>query len=286
MYKGRLSFLDHAWRHALILIAVLFALGPIVWIISASFNPSNTIVGQALIPTNPTLAHYRQLFQDPRHPFHIWIWNSTKVAVITATLTVALTALGAYAFSRFRFRGRRGGLFALILIQMFPQMLAMVAIYLLMLQLGQLFPALGLNTHAGLIMVYLGGALGVNTWLMKGYFDTIPRSLEESAMMDGATPFQAFVRIILPLVRPILIVVFMLSLIGCYSEYVLARVLLQTTDQYTLPVGMQLFISEQYSSRWGIFSAGALLGALPIVIIFLLIQNQLVSGLTAGAVKE
>ncbi|HEY8530623.1 MAG TPA: ABC transporter permease subunit, partial [Limnochorda sp.] len=239
MYKGRLSFLAQAWRHALILIAVLFALGPIVWIISASFNPSNTIVGQSLIPPNPTLAHYRQLFTDPRHPFHIWIWNSTKVAVITATLTVALTALGAYAFSRFRFRGRRGGLFALILIQMFPQMLAMVAIYLLMLQLGEVFPALGLNTHAGLIMVYLGGALGVNTWLMKGYFDTIPRSLEESAMMDGATPFQAFVRIILPLVRPILIVVFMLSLIGCYSEYVLARVLLQTTDQYTLPVGMQ-----------------------------------------------
>ncbi|NMA71483.1 MAG: maltose ABC transporter permease MalG [Firmicutes bacterium] len=286
MYKGRLTAFGQLWRHGQLLMAVLFALGPILWVISASFNPSNTIVGQSLIPANPTLAHYRQLFQDPRHPFHLWIWNSTKVAVIASTLTVALTALGAYAFSRFRFRGRRGGLFTLILIQMFPQMLAMVAIYLLLLQLGEVFPALGLNTHAGLIMVYLGGALGVNTWLMKGYFDTIPRSLEESAMMDGATPFQAFVRIIMPLVRPILIVVFMLSLIGCYSEYVLARIILQTTDQYTLPVGMQLFISDQYSSRWGIFAAGALLGALPIVIIFLVMQRQLVSGLTSGAVKE
>src|SRR5690606_14334899 len=167
-------------------------------------------------------------------------WNRTKVAVIASTLTEALTALGAYAFSRFRFRGRRGGLFTMILIQIFAQMLAMVDIYHLLLQLGAVCQTLGRNTHAGLIMVYLGGALGVNTWLMKGYFDTIPRSLEESPLMDGATPFQAFVRIIMPLVRPILIVVFMLSLIGCYSEYVLARIILQTTDQYTLPVGMQL----------------------------------------------
>src|SRR5690554_5695302 len=232
MFSRRFSLWDQLWRHAVVLLALTFALGPIVWVISASFNPSNTIVGQPLIPPHPTLEHYRELFQDPRHPFHLWIWNSVKISVLTATLTVALTALGAYAFSRFRFRGRRGGLFTLILIQMFPQMLAMVAIYLLMLEIGRHLPWLGVDTHAGLIMVYLGGALGVNTWLMKGYFDTIPRSLEESAMMDGASHFQAFVQIILPLVRPILIVVFMLSLIGSYSEFVLARVLLQTSHQY------------------------------------------------------
>ncbi|BAS27007.1 maltose ABC transporter permease MalG [Limnochorda pilosa] len=285
MYS-RCSFWDRLWRNGLTWLAIAFALGPILWVFSASFSPANTIVGQPLIPTQLSLEHYRALFSDPRHPFHLWMWNSVKVAVIAAVLTVALTALGAYAFSRFRFQGRRGGLFTLILIQMFPQMLAMVAIYLLLLEIGRYLPWLGLNTHLGLIMVYLGGAMGVNTWLMKGYFDTIPRSLEESAMMDGASHLQAFVHIILPLVRPILTVVFMLSLIGQYSEYILARVLLQSTDRFTLPVGMQLFIFNQYDSRWGIFAAGAILGAIPIVIIFLLVQSQLVSGLTSGAVKE
>ncbi|MBC7092857.1 maltose ABC transporter permease MalG [Candidatus Bipolaricaulota bacterium] len=272
-------------RHLIIWIAIAFALFPVVWILSASFNPTNTLVGQRLIPRNPTIVHYLELFNNPQHPFPIWIANSVKVAGLTALFSVILTALGAYAFSRFRFRGRRGGLMALLLVQMFPQMLAMVALYILLLRLGDFVPAIGLNTHTGLILVYLGGALGFNTWLMKGYFDTIPRSLEESAMIDGATHFQAFTRIILPLARPILAVVFILQFIATYSEYLLASVLLTGVQRYTLAVGLRLFITGQYTTRWGVFAAASIIGALPIVLIFYLLQNQLISGLTRGAVK-
>lgn len=284
MYS-RLSRWGSAWRHAILLLCTVFALFPVAWIVSASFQPGNSLLLQTLIPAHPTLVHYRELFANPQHPFGLWIVNSVKIALITAVGNVTLTALAAYPFSRFRFRGRRAGLFALLLVQLFPQMLAMVAIYLLLLAIGEYIPALGLNTHAGLVMVYLGGALGVNTWLMKGFFDTIPRSLEESAQIDGATPFQAFARIVLPLSRPILAVIFILSFIGVYSEYLLARVLLSSDRLYTLSVGLQLFVQNQYATRWGVFAAAAVLGALPILTLFLLAQRYLVSGLTQGAVK-
>ncbi|MFW6190548.1 MAG: sugar ABC transporter permease, partial [Candidatus Bipolaricaulota bacterium] len=196
-----------------------------------------------------------------------------------------MCALGSYAFSRFRFTGRRTGLLGLLLIQMFPQMLAMVAIYALLLNLGSFIPWAGLNTHLGLLMVYLGGALGFNTWLMKGYFDSIPHSLEESAQVDGASHFQAFVRIILPLARPILTVIFILTVISVYSDFILASILLQDSSKYTLAVGLKLFIFNNYDARWGIFAAAAIIGAIPIVVIFLALQDQLISGLTQGSVK-
>ena len=284
MYRRRSLALE-LLLHGVIWLALAFALFPIAWVISASFDQTNTLVGQRLIPSYVTLDNYRMLVADERYPFFRWLWNSIKVSGLHSFFSVFLCALAAYAFSRFRFRGRRAGLFALILVQIFPQVLAMVAIYLLLLAIGRVVPAFGLNTHAGLIMVSLGGAVGVNTWLMKGYFDTIPRSLEESAMIDGATHFQAFVRIILPLVRPILAVVFILTFIGSYSDFILARVLLQSNENLTLAVGMNLFIADQYARRWGIFSAGALIASLPVVAIFLLLQKQLIAGLAKGAVK-
>jgi len=262
-----------------------FAVGPIIWVISGSFDPANTIIGQRLIPREPSLANYRELFTNPQHPFPLWMWNTVKISLITSVLVVSITSLAAYAFSRFRFYGRRTGLFAILLIQMFPQMLAMVAIYLLLFWLGNYVPALGLNTHAGLIFVYLGGAMGVNVWLMKGYFDTIPTSLEEAATMDGATPFQAFYKIMLPLAKPIIAVIFFLTFMGTYSEYLLARVVLSSNERLTMAVGLQVFISDQYAKRWGVFSAAALIGAIPIIVLFALLQKQLVSGLTRGAVK-
>ena len=284
MYRRRSLALE-LFLHGVIWLALAFALFPIAWVVSASFDQTNTLVAQRLIPSFGTLDNYRMLVADERYPFFRWLWNSVKVSSLNSFFSVFLCALAAYAFSRFRFRGRRAGLFTLILVQIFPQVLAMVAIYLLLLAVGSVAPALGLNTHAGLIMVYLGGAVGVNTWLMKGYFDTIPRSLEESAMIDGATHFQAFLRIILPLVRPILAVVFILTFIGSYSDFILARVLLQSNENLTLAVGMNLFIADQYARRWGIFSAGALIASLPVVVIFLLLQKQLIAGLAKGAVK-
>ncbi len=285
MFRG---FLEPAylWRHIVIWLCIIFALMPVLWVVSASLNPANTIIGQRLIPKEVSLANYRRLFADPQHPFVQWMLNTVKVSAITAVLVVSITALAAYSFSRFRFHGRRTGLFSILLIQMFPQMLAMVAIYLLLLNLGEILPWLGLNTHGGLILVYLGGAMGVNVWLMKGYFDTIPSSLEEAAIVDGATPFQTFYKVILPLARPILVVIFFLQFMGTYSEYVLARVLLSSNDKLTMAVGLQTFIGDQYAKRWGVFSAAALIGAVPILVLFAFLQNQLVSGLTRGAVKE
>lgn len=272
-------------RHFVIWCCIAFALFPVLWIFSASINPTNSIGAQRLIPSKISWQHYVELFTSSQHPFAIWLLNSMKITLITSTLTVILAALAAYAFSRFRFKGRRTSLLGLLLVQMFPQMLAMVAIYMLLFHLGELMPWLGLNTHAGLIMVYLGGAMGFNTWLMKGYFDTIPRSLEESAKVDGASQFQAFVRIILPLAKPILATIFVLTFINIYSEYILAQVLLSDTRHYTLAVGLNLFISNQWGNRWGIFAAGALIGAIPFLVVFGIAQHLLVSGLTRGSVK-
>ncbi len=285
MYS-RPSFLGLLVRHALILVAVAWALFPVLWILSASFNPTNNLLEQRLIPSSPTLEHYRRLFTDPTVPFPRWLVNTLLVSGVTAVITVFLCALGAYAFSRFRFKFRRAGLLSLLLVQMFPQMLAMVAIYLLLIRIKEFVPWLGYNTHPGLIMVYLGGAMGFNTWFMKGYFDTIPRSVEESALVDGATPFQAFLRIVLPLARPILAVVLIIQFITTYSEYVLASILLKGTEMYTLAVGLRFFIQAAYDRRWGAFSAAAILGALLILAIFLPLQRLIISGLTGGAVKE
>jgi len=280
-----LKFLNRFWRHALILVCIVFALFPVIWIMSASLDPANSIAGQKLIPPNASFINYQKLFTSEQHPFGIWFLNTFKICIITSSLVVLITALAAYAFSRLRFKGRRSGLFAILLIQMFPQMLAMVAIYLIIFLIGEYIPALGLDTHAGLILVYLGGAMGANVWLLKGFFDTIPKSLEESAMIDGATHFQVFWRIILPLARPILVVVFFLQFMGTYSEFVIARVLLANNNNLTMAVGLQTFVADQYAKRWGVFAAAALIGALPIVILYWILQKQLVSGLTRGAVK-
>lgn len=284
MYRKH-TFFRGLWRHAILWVFLIFALFPILWVISASFNPANTLVGQSMIPRNASLVNYKEVFTSEQYPIALWIKNSIIISITTAALVVVMTSLAAYAFSRFRFKGRRQGLFAALLVQVFPQMLAAVSIYLLVLSIGKLIPSLGINTHAGLVLVYLGGAMGVNAWLMKGYFDTIPTSLEESAMIDGASPFQAYYKIILPLARPILAVIFLLQFIGSYSEFIFASVLISSSEKYTLAVGLQLFIQDQYASRWGVFAAASVLGALPIVTLFMFLQKYLVSGLTSGAVK-
>ena len=271
------------WLIALILIA--FSIFPILWILSASLNPSNTLATATLIPENVSLENYYTLFNTPETPFGIWIWNSIKISSITTFFSVSITTLAAYAFSRFRFTGRVNMLKGILLIQVFPALLAMIAIFTLMTQFDTIVPALGLNTHAGLILVYLGGAMGVNIWLMKGFFDSIPRAIDESAMVDGATHWQIFTQLLLPLMRPILVVIAILTFIGTYGDFILARILLKSTDQYPLMVGLFLFTSGQFSQKWGPFAAGALLGSLPIMIIYLLLQDQIVGGLTQGSVK-
>lgn len=280
--RKRLGYLVR-WLIALFLM--FFAIFPVLWVLSASLNPLNTLASARLIPNNFGFDNYRFLFESPEFPMLTWLWNSIKISSITTILSVSITTLAAYAFSRFRFTGRQNMLKAILLIQVFPGLLAMIAVFTLITQFGNIIPAIGLDTHTGLILVYLGGAMGVNIWLMKGFFDTIPRAIDESAMVDGATHWQIFTQLLLPLMRPILVVVAILSFIGTYGDFILARILLKSTDQYPLMVGLFIFTSGQFSQNWGPFAAGALIGALPIMIVYLLLQDQIVGGLTQGAVK-
>jgi ABC-type maltose transport system permease subunit len=274
-----------AFRILLAIVMLIFALFPIVWIFSASINPTGSLVGQPLIPPNPTLANYQKLFNDPINPYPRWYANSLFLATVVTIIGTAITTLAAYAFSRFNFRSRRPLLQGILLIQVFPNFLNMVALFLILQQFGTYVPALGLNTYGGLLLIYLGGILGANTWLTKGYFDSIPRDLDEAATVDGASPWQTFSQILLPLVRPILVVVALLTFIGTYSEYVLARIMLSDKYMYTLAVGLNAMVANQFAQSWGIVCAGALLAALPTILLFMFFQRYLVGGLTAGSVK-
>jgi ABC-type maltose transport system permease subunit len=272
-------------RWILAAILVVFSIFPMIWIVSASLDPVNNLATQKLIPDNAGLDNFRELINNPIFPFFTWLWNSIKISVITTFLTLSLTTMAAYAFSRFRFKGRQSLLKTILLVQSFPNLLAIVALFSISKQIGDVFAALGLNTHAGLILVYLGGAMGMNIWLMKGYMDTIPRDIDESAHVDGANNWQVFYYLILPLLRPILVVIGILSFIGTYGEFIIARTLLTKRELQTVMVGLQIYTSGQYTQNWGVFAAGALIAALPIMIIYLVLQDQIVGGLTAGAVK-
>jgi arabinogalactan oligomer/maltooligosaccharide transport system permease protein len=283
------------WRHVVGVIACVFALFPIWFVASAAFNRDQSVSGTSYVPLHFTLHNFGGLLHNKVKdtgsgsivdtPFLRWIGNSIFVALVAAFFTVMISALAAYAFSRFRFKGRRFGMLALLLIQMFPGLLLVVALYLIVLNVGSIFPFLGINTFFALILVYLGGAMGVNTWLMKGFFDTIPKELDESARVDGATPNQIFWGVVLPLALPVLAVVALLSFIGTFNEFVLASAIMQTTHHFTMPVGMRGFIDQQYGARWGYFAAGSLMAALPAAALFMWLQRYIVNGLTQGAVK-
>jgi arabinogalactan oligomer / maltooligosaccharide transport system permease protein len=279
------SFKGTWWRHLVALTAIAFSLFPAVYVLSAAFNADQSLSGSSLIPRKITLDNFRTILTDPSTHYLRWFANSLVVAGLTALLTVLLGALAAYAFSRFRFRGRRMGMLSLLLVQMFPQFLALVAIYLIVLRIGDVFPSIGLNTLTGLIVVYLGGAMGVNTWLMKGFFDTIPAELDESARVDGASPAQVFWGVVLPLAAPVLAVVGLISFIFTLNEFIIASALLQTTDHFTLPLGMRGFIDKQYAEHWGPFAAGSLIAAVPAGLLFMFLQRYIVEGLTQGSVK-
>ncbi len=272
-------------RLLIAVVAVVYALFPAIWIASASLNPSGSLANQKLIPEHASLVNFKELLTDPVHPFLLWLWNSIKISTIVSFLAIFTIALSAYAYSRFRFRLRQSLLLSVFLVQVFPNSLTIVGLFLLLQQVGNYIPSFGLNSHGGLILVYLGWTMGINVWLMKGFFDSIPRDLDESALVDGASHWQVFWYLILPLVRPILAVVGILTFISAFNDFIIARVLLQSTEEFTLMVGLYLFIADQFAQKWGVFAAGALMAGVPIVVIYLLLQDQIVSGLTQGAVK-
>lgn len=301
--------LSLTFRMTIIIIAILFALFPVVFVVASAINPAGTLSTRSLIPRvdNPVelLTNFRALLVDELriYPFWNWIANSFVIASVSTVLGVMITALAAYSFSRFRFKGRRSMLLGILLIQVFPNLLAMVSLFLILSQVSRLaviipqaMPFLafidwrwlnffGLNSAGGLILVYLGGVMGINTWLMKGFFDSVPRDIDESAMVDGATHAQTYWMLIFPLIRPILAVVAVLSFIGTFNEFVLARVLLRDRESWTLMVGLFNFINADFNRDWGKFAAGALVSAVPVVAVYLALQDQIVGGLTQGAVK-
>ena len=271
------------WRHLVALLALAFSLFPILFVASAALNPLGTLSSTSLVPAGASLGNFTRLVADTGFPR--WFGNSVLIAGLAAVTSIFLSALAAYAFSRMRFRGRRVGLLALLLIQMFPQFLAIVAIFLIFSTITDLWPAIGFNSPWGLVLLYLGGALGVNTWLMKGFFDTVPRELDESAIVDGATHAQVFFRILVPLVAPILAVTGLLAFIGTINEFLIANVFLTDTSAKTLSVGMYGLVAGERNNNFGIFCAGTLLTAVPTVVVFQFLQRYIVNGLTAGAVK-
>jgi len=278
-------FRETGWRHLIGIVMIAFAGFPLLYVLSASLNPTGTLVGSNQLFRAVDIGNYIELFTTPTLPFAAWFGNTLMIGIIAAIGTVFLWALAAYAFSRLRFVGRRLGLLSLLLLQMFPQLLGVVAIFLLLYGIGEIFPALGLGSQLGLIMVYLGGALGVNTYLMYGFFNTVPREIDEAAKIDGASHAQIFFGIILRLVTPILAVIALLSFVGTASEFVIASVVLTEPSSQTLAVGLYQLVSNETSKNWTLFSAGAVLSAIPVMLLFVFLQRYIVSGLTSGAVK-
>lgn len=288
---------NQKWRtfaaHAFLWVLIAVTLFPLLAVVSISLRPGNFATG-SLIPTEISLEHWKLAlgisFQGPdgalvQPPFPVlrWLWNSIKVATISAALIVMISTTAAYAFARLKFPFKQGLLSSMLLLQMFPVVLALVAIFAIFETIGAYIPWLGVETHAGLIVAYLGG-VATHIWTIKGYFETIPVEIEENAKVDGATHWQAFRHVLLPMAVPILVVVFVLAFIGTIIDYPVASVLLREESNLTLAVGSKYYLNDQ-RFLWGDFAAAAVLSGLPITLVFLAAQRWIVSGLTAGGVK-
>ena len=276
---------SNLWRHVLIISVCLFSLFPLYLVVISSFNSTGSLRLDSFIPREISFANYKLLFSDPTIPYLTWMKNSLIIAGATAVLSVTIGSASAFAFSRLNFKGRKTGIQMLLLVQMFPAILAISAVYVIMERVYTFAPSIGLGTQSGLLLIYLGGAMGVNIWLLKGFVDSIPKELDEAAKIDGASAVQTYWLIFMPLAAPVLAVVSLLSFIGTFNEFILARLFLVDMESRTVAVGLQQFIGGQYSENWGPFAAGSIIASVPIVIIFLSLQKYIVNGLTAGSVK-
>jgi len=275
--KNKKYYLKAA-THAVLVLFAIIAVYPVLQVVTISLRPSDKLLSTSLeiIPENATLKSYISLFTD--QPFLLWVRNSALVS-ITVTLTgVALASMSGYAFSRFNFIGRRMGLLSLLLTQMFPATMLLLPMYLMLIYLGLI------NTYLGIIITYTATALPFCIWTMKGYYDTIPVSLEEAARIDGCNQFEAFYRVILPLAAPALVITGLFSFMTAWSEYIVAAQILQDTALWTLPLGLKSFEANM-STEWGLYGAASLIVMVPVVVLFLVLSRWLVSGLTLGSVK-
>lgn len=273
------SKIEVAFSYLFFLLMFIIIGYPLLWAVMMSINPGSNMLVTQLIPDNPTLEHYKWLFTSPDSDYLIWYKNSLGVAIANSLGSIVITSLIAYAFSRYKFIGRKYGLYMFLLLQMFPALMAMVALYILL-------TTVGLNDSLiGLTIIYLGGQIPFNAWLVKGYFDTIPKELDEAAKMDGAGHLKIFWKIMLPLAKPILAVVALFNFMAPFMDFLLPRIVLTSPDTYTLALGLYNLINDQFSTNFTVFAAGAILIAIPIASVFLLLQRFLITGLTAGATK-
>ncbi|MBY6271371.1 MAG: sugar ABC transporter permease [Caldibacillus debilis] len=253
---------------------------PLLWTVGASFNPGNSLVSTSIIPKNPTLDHYKELFEGKESLQYVqWFINSMKISFFTMIGSVITVSFSAYAFSRFRFKGRKNGLTLFLLLQMVPQFSALVALFVLAQMLGMM------NSHWLLIFLYIGGLIPMNTYLMKGYLDSIPVDLDESARIDGASHTKIFFRILVPLSKPMIAVVAMNGFTGPLGDFVLSSAILRTPESYTLPIGLYNLVNQVMGASYTTFAAGAILISIPVAIVFLMLQKNFVSGLTSGGTK-
>jgi arabinogalactan oligomer/maltooligosaccharide transport system permease protein len=277
--------MELGWRHLIGVIALAFAFFPIVFVVSSALNPVGTLASSKLIPTTISTHNFNVLLHNPSYPFLDWMGNSLVISGLATIISLFLSVCAAYAFSRMRFRGRRAGMLAILLIQMFPSLLSVITLYLMFVAIGNVYPSLAPG-RLSLVLVYLGTALGVNTWLMKGYIDSIPTELDEAATIDGASHAQIFFGIILRLAAPILVVTGVISFAGSLNELAIARIFLTTGSAKTLIVGLSGLVGGgEQNNYYGQFAAGALMCALPVAVVFLTFQRYLAGGLIQGAVK-
>ncbi|WP_373356041.1 maltose ABC transporter permease MalG [Pseudoroseicyclus sp. CXY001] len=279
--------------HAFLIVFICLVMFPFLVILSISFREGNFAVG-TLLPRNPTLEHWSLALgipytrEDgtvvpPPYPVLRWLWNSVKLGLLAGAGVLVISTISAYAFSRVRFRGRGGLLDSLFIVQMFPTTLALVAIYAIFDSMSEVSPVLGIDSHLAVVLVYWSGVV-MHIWTLKGYFDSVDPALDKAAAIDGASPFQTFRYIFLPLAVPMMSVVFVLVFIGAINDYPVASVLLRSQDQMTLAVGSRLYLNEM-RYLWGDFAAAAILSGVPITAVFLVAQRYLVSGLAEGSVK-
>ncbi|MFU0789828.1 MAG: Maltose transport system permease protein MalG [Virgibacillus proomii] len=279
MSRKKKSKIEVTFIYIFLLLMFIVIAYPLFWALMMSLNPGSNMMVTELIPKNPTLEHYKWLFTDPDSNYLIWYKNSLFVAIVNSIGSVIITSLIAYAFSRYKFVGRKYGLYMFLLLQMFPALMGMVALYILLNTIGLT------DSLYGLMLIYLGGQIPFNAWLVKGYFDTIPRELDEAAKIDGAGHLKIFWTIMLPLAKPILAVVALFNFMAPFMDFLLPRIVLTSPEKYTLALGLYSFINDQFSTNFTKFAAGSILIAVPIALVFLLLQRYLISGLTSGATK-
>ncbi|WP_216404335.1 sugar ABC transporter permease [Arcanobacterium phocae] len=271
--------------HSAAFVVLFWALFPVLFVVSAAISPAGSLSTSQLLPSSFSLSNFQDLFNNEAYPYLKWAVNSLLICFVNSFIAVFIGAMSAFAFSRLKFKGRRFGLMLLLLIQLFPGTLSFIALYMTFDKIGDYVPALGLNTTTGLILAYSAGSMGANIWLLKGYFDTIPKDIDDAAAIDGVGHARLFFQMIVPLAKPILVTVFILSFVGFYSEFMLAGLFLQDADRQTLAVGLNAMLVADKNVYFGQFCAGALLASLPIVLIYFFFQKELTGGLTQGSVK-